>query len=75
MTLPISGENVFCVNAHSFSISPSSSGYTLAYSANAEDFTEYEKATPADDTLIVNGVAAHMYFKLVGNTDDVVITY
>ena len=71
----VSNETPFKVAAHSFSVSPSSTGYTLAYSANGEDFTEYSEATPASENLIVNGIAKGMFFKLVGNSGEVTIIY
>lgn len=73
--LKITGEAPFQVLAHSFSCSPSAEGYTLNYSANGIDYTPWEEATPANETLVVNGVAKMMYFKLVGNASDVDITY
>ncbi len=71
----ISGEQPFQVLAHSFSLSPSSEGYTLAYSADGVNYTEYETAVPADETLIVNGIAKAMFFKAVGNDSELVLTY
>lgn len=71
----ISGEMPFQVQAHSFSVSPSASGYTLAYSADGASYTNYSEATPANEVLIVNGVANNMYFKLVGNSGDVTVVW
>lgn len=71
----ISGETPFQVMAHSFSVSPSTSGYTLAYSADGIGYTNYSEATPANEVLIVNGVGNNMFFKAVGNTDSITITY
>lgn len=71
----IVGEEAFQVLAHSFSVSPSSEGYTLAYSADGVNYTQYTDATPADETLIVNGIAKGMFFKLDGNASEVVINY
>lgn len=73
-TKKINGEAAFQVLAHSFSVY-SESSYTLAYSADGEHFTEYDEATPAGETLIVNGVAKNMMFKLVGNSAEAIITY
>lgn len=71
----ILGEEAFQVNAHSFSVSPSSEGYTLNYSADGVNFTAYDKATPADETLICNGVGKGMFFKLVGNASELIINW
>lgn len=73
--MKISGEEQFQVLAHSFAVSPSSEGYTLQYSADGISFSDWPQSTPANDTLVVNGVARLMYFRLKGNGSDVVITY
>lgn len=71
----ITGETPFQVLAHSFSVSPSAEGYTLNYSADGYNYTAYTEATPANENLIVNGIAAGMYFKLSGNASEVTIQY
>lgn len=73
--MKINGENAFQVLAHSFSVSPSSQSYTLQYSANGIEFTDWEETTPANETLVVNGVGKFMYFKLKGNNSEVDIQY
>lgn len=73
--MKVQGENVFGVPTTSFAVSGSESGYTLNYSADGIQFTAYEEATPANEVLLVNGVAKGMSFKLVGNTSDVYIQY
>lgn len=73
--ITISGETPFSVLAHSFSVGHSSSGYTLLYSAGDGNFTAWTAATPSNETLIVNGIAKGMIFKLSGNTDSVIIKY
>lgn len=73
--IKITGEQSFQVLATSFAISPSAEGYTLNYSANGVEYTAWEEATPANEVLVVNGVAKLMYFKLVGNASDVDINY
>lgn len=71
----ISGEQAFQVEAHSFAVSPSDSGYTFAYSADGTDYTLYDEATPSGENLIVNGISRGLFVRLVGNTDDVIISY
>lgn len=71
----IMAEQPFQVLAHSFSVSPSAGGYTLAYSADGINYTNYTEATPANETLIVNGVNKGEYFKLVGNASEVIVNY
>lgn len=73
--IKITGEQPFQVLATSFAVSPSAEGYTLNYSANGVEYTAWEEATPANEVLVVNGVAKLMYFKLVGNASDVDINY
>ena len=71
----ISGETPFQVLAHSWAASPSAEGYTLNYSADGINYTAYTEETPANEVLIVNGVAKNMWFKLAGNNSEVTITY
>ena len=56
----------FQVLSHSFSVSPSSQEYTLQYSADGIDWTDYEETIPADENLIVNDCAYGQYIKLDG---------
>lgn len=71
----VSGETAFQVLSHSFSVSQSESGYTLNYSGDGVNWTEYDEATPANEDLIVNGIAFGQYIKLAGNTSEVTIIY
>ena len=73
--IKVNNENVFQVLAHSFSVTPSRQSFTLSYSANGLNFTDYDEPTPANETLIVNGVAKGMYFKLKGNRSEVEVIY
>ena len=73
--IKITGERPFQVLATSFAVSPSAEGYTLNYSANGEDFTSWPDPVPANETLVVNGVAKLMYFKLKGNQSDIEINF
>lgn len=77
MKLKITGEQQFSVLKNTFAIGPSESGYTLAYSAtgNPSEFTMWDKSTEAGENVVVNGAAEEMYFKLVGNTGEVIIKY
>lgn len=56
----------FQVLSHSFSVSPSSQEYTLQYSANGIDWTDYEEAIPADENLVVVDTAYGQYIRLDG---------
>lgn len=65
----------FQVLSHSFSLSPSNEGYTLQYSATGSDWTSYSDAVPANENLIVNGIAKGMYFRCLNNASDLVLVY
>ena len=69
----IVNEAPFQVNGTNFAVSPSASGYTLNYSADGKEYTAWEEATPAEEVLVVNGAVPGMYFKLVGNTSEVIV--
>ena len=68
----ISGETPFKVLKDSAIIGPSTGGYTLAYSVSRDgEYTEYDQDTPANETLIINGLVPFSWLKLVGNTGEV----
>lgn len=73
--IKVKGEESFQILAHSFAVTPSNEGYTLQYSATGEDFTDWVDPVPANETLVVNGCAKLMYFKLKGNNSDVEINF
>lgn len=73
--IKVKGEQVFQIEAPNFAISPSASGYTLNYSADGVNFTAWDDATAIDTTQVVACGARGMYYKLVGNTADVIVTY
>lgn len=73
--LKISGETPFQILAHSFAVSHAEDSYTLEYSADGYDYTEWEEATPANETLFVVDIPKNTYFRLKGNSGEVVITY
>lgn len=73
MKITVQGEKSFKVLTDQMLIGPSESGYTLAYSADNENFTEYDEATPANENCIVNGAVRYSYWKLVGNTGEVTV--
>ena len=73
--IKIKGEQPFQVLSHSFIVSPSSEGYTMNYSGDGEHWTPWTASTPADENLIVNGVAFGTYIKLAGNNSEVKVSY
>ena len=72
MTKTISREEPFQVLATNFSISPSSSGYTLQISADGVNYTDLF-SVGANITRMVTGVANGSYYRLRGNTDTGVV--
>lgn len=77
----INGEEIFPAKSPQFVLGKSSSGYTLNYSGNYDpatgqgDWDAWEDATPANEQCIVNGAPEGMFFKLVGNTDSISLTF
>jgi len=75
MTTKVSREQAFSVLATNFSISPSTSGYTLQISADGINYTNLF-AVGANVTRMVTGVASGSYYKLAGNTDtDIIVNW
>lgn len=73
MTIKINGEHPFQWKTGSYAVSPSNEEYTLHYSADGYSYTAWEEPTPANEVLVVNGVADGMYFKMVGNNSVLMI--
>lgn len=72
--IKINGEQVFKALKDQFAVSPSTSGYQVAYSADNSVFTLDEQAiVPANENLIYLGSMQYAWYKLVGNTDEVEI--
>ena len=73
MQIKVLDEERFKVVKNQFMVGPSANGYTLAYSADGVNFTNYSEATPAGENLIVNGFMQYGWAKLVGNSGEVEI--
>jgi len=73
--MKVSGENTFNVPTNSFAISPSNEGYTLQYSADGVNWSDYSDATESGVTAIVNFAPKGLMYKLSGNTSEVYIQY
>ena len=66
----VNGEQVFRAQKSSFAVSPTSAGYTLAYSADGQNFeNDTDAVVPANETLMYIGAVPYAYYKLVGNVD------
>lgn len=73
MKILVNKEEVFAGRGASMAIAGTTSGYTLNYSVDDENWSAYEEAVPANENLVVTDMVQGMYFKLVGNADDNVI--
>lgn len=69
----VENDEKFKALKNQFMVGPSQNGYTLAYSADGVNFTPYSDATPSGENLIVNGAVQYGWFKLSGNTGEVVV--
>ena len=72
--MKVQAEKTFSVPANEFSITPSTSGYSLAYSADGKTFNEHT-VVPANENLLCVGFPKFVIFKLVGNTDEVTVKW
>ena len=70
----IKGEEPFQVLSTAFAVHADVE-FTLQYSADGKNFTDWSEATPQGETCVVNNVANGMYFKLKNNTGNATITY
>lgn len=69
----VSGETPFKVLKDTCAVGPTTNGYTLNYAVSKDGpWTAWSESTPADETLVVNGMTPFMYLKLAGNTDEAV---
>lgn len=71
----VKNEQVFSVPSGDFSISPSSEGYTLAYSVRGDVFTNYQTPVPANENLVVTAFPKFLKYKLVGNASEVEVRW
>lgn len=74
MVKKINGEAPFQVLSNSFAIH-SDVEFTLQYSADGINYTDWSASTPKGENCVVNNVANGMYFKLKNNEGDATITY
>ena len=74
MITKVTGEQPFQVLATNFSISPSQQGYTLQISADGVNYSNLFAVSP-NVTRMVSGVANGSYYRLSGNTSEVVINW
>lgn len=75
MNIIVSNENPFSIPSTQFAISAADTPYTLSYSANGEEYTDYDKETPAGENCVVNFSVPQMYYKLKGHSGEVTVIY
>lgn len=75
MSRMVKGDKPFQILSDAFALSPSSTGYVLEYSADGKNYTAWDERVPANENLVVNGVANGMYFRCNGNSDELVLQY
>lgn len=77
MQIKVNGETPFKVMKNTFTVSKTSSGYTLEWctfnSENDNDWQAYPQDVPADEGLICNGATPFTYFRLKNNADENVL--
>ena len=72
----ITAEDIFQINASSFAISPSGDTYYIARSVTGEEGTFITDEEAVDDNKILTVIdVPGMFYKLVGNTEELNITY
>lgn len=71
----INGEAPFqVINGDKFSVAPTLSGYTVAYSADGTNYTaDTDAVVPANENLVYIGAMPNVFYKLSGNTENNVL--
>lgn len=75
MVIKIQGEKPFSIQSNAFGVSPSNEEYTLQYSVDGVNYTDYKDKVPAGENLVVCGVSKELFFRLKDNNSDVMIKY
>ena len=70
MQILISGEEVFRCYGKTMAVAATSADYTLRFSVDGENWTDYAETIPAGENLIVNDLVQGIYLQLSGNTND-----
>lgn len=69
--IKVSGEERFRAQKNQFAISPTTAGYTIAYSANGVDWTtDTDAVVPANENLVYLGAMQFGWYKMEGNSDN-----
>ena len=70
MQILISKDEIFRSYGKSMAVASTFEGYTLQYSVDGENWTQYAEQIPAGENLIVNDLVQGIYLQLVGNVND-----
>lgn len=75
MQIDLTGESVFRAARETFAVSPSESGYQVAFSSDGVNFTlDGDAVVPANEGLAYIGAVVGALYKLSGNTSVVKVT-
>ena len=69
MKMTVNGQDPFIAPAPRFAIGQTSAGFTLEYSVDGENFTEWDEATDASTDVVVSNAVPGMFMRLKGNAD------
>lgn len=70
MQILISGEEVFRCYGKTMAVAATYADYTLRFSVDGENWTDYAETIPAGENLIVNDLVQGIYLQLSGNTNE-----
>ena len=73
MKIKVNKEEIFNSYGPTMAISSTESGYTLAYSVDGVNWSQYKDTIPAGENCVVTDLVNGMFFKLIGNTSDEVV--
>lgn len=73
--MKITAEQKFGVPTNYFSIGAAESEYELNFSVDGEKWTSIGKTTPANEVHLISECPKNLFWKLVGNTGDVLVQW
>ena len=66
---------VFSVPAEAFTIGVSTTPYTLQYSADGVNFSDYKTQIPADEVVLIGIAPKFVHWRLNGASDNVIVKW
>lgn len=70
MQIVISKDEIFRSYGKSMAVAATFEGYTLKYSVDGENWSQYQQSIPANENLIVHDLVQGIYLQLAGNVND-----